>query len=68
MRRLIFLSVAVAMMAACSTKPKPDAQTTESPAEQVAPPTAEQLATTPCANPDWRRLPPGSEQPAAQPE
>lgn len=29
-------------------------------------PTAEELAQSPCGNPDWSKLPPGSDEPASE--
>lgn len=57
-------------LAACSSAPEPVAD--EVAAEkrigtphQVTKPSAEELANSPCGNPDWAQLPEGAEKPAA---
>jgi hypothetical protein len=62
-------ALAICILAACAGEPeKKDRQlrkaATAKPAAEVEEPSAEELANSPCGNPDWAQLPAGAEQKA----
>ncbi|QDG49954.1 hypothetical protein FIV42_04130 [Persicimonas caeni] len=67
-------AAALFVFAGCASEPKPKPQKVEkAPAQkkkavQVKEPTPEELANSPCGNPDWAQLPPGAEDKAPSKE
>lgn len=60
---------ALFVLAGCASEPEPKPQkdpkeTTTKKSVKIQEPSAEELAKSPCANPDWAQLPPGAEDKA----
>ena len=67
MKRFLFIIIACALLAACGSKQqRADEQPTEAATADAADldeVDAADLADSPCGNPDWSRLPEGSDAP-----